>query len=77
MPRGDKGAYTDKQRRKAQHIEQSYEERGVPKETADEMIRVPDTKHIAVYCKGCWYKLNVFHEEQLLRPAELEKYKNG
>ena len=35
MPRGDKGAYTDKQKRKAQHIEQSYEERGVPKETAE------------------------------------------
>ena len=35
MPRGDKGAYTDKQKRKAQHIEQSYEERGVHKETAE------------------------------------------
>ncbi|MHB0766795.1 termination factor Rho [Stutzerimonas sp. NM35] len=33
MPRGDKSSYTDKQQRKAEHIEQSYEERGVaPKE---------------------------------------------
>ena len=33
MPRGDKGAYTDKQRRKAEHIEEGYEKRGVsPKE---------------------------------------------
>jgi plasmid stabilization system protein ParE len=34
MPRGDKDAYTDKQKRKAQHIEESYEERGVPKKEA-------------------------------------------
>ena len=29
MPRGDKGAYTDKQKRKAEHIEEGYEDRGV------------------------------------------------
>jgi hypothetical protein len=29
MPRGDKSAYTGKQKRKAEHIEQGYEERGV------------------------------------------------
>lgn len=29
MPRGSKGAYTDKQKRKAEHIEQSYEDKGV------------------------------------------------
>ena len=29
MPRGDKSSYTDKQKRKAAHIEQGYEERGV------------------------------------------------
>jgi plasmid stabilization system protein ParE len=35
MPRGDKGAYTDKQKRKAEHIEDSYEERGVSKKVAE------------------------------------------
>lgn len=35
MPRGDKSAYTDKQKRKAEHIEESYEERGVPHEEAE------------------------------------------
>jgi plasmid stabilization system protein ParE len=35
MPRGDKGAYTDKQKRKAAHIEESYEDRGVPKRQAE------------------------------------------
>ncbi|HEX8919976.1 MAG TPA: hypothetical protein VF766_00775 [Pyrinomonadaceae bacterium] len=35
MPRGDKGAYTDKQKRQAEHIEESYEERGVSEEEAE------------------------------------------
>ncbi|MBC8029804.1 MAG: plasmid stabilization protein [Pyrinomonadaceae bacterium] len=35
MPRGDKDAYTDKQKRKAEHIEDSYEERGVSKKEAE------------------------------------------
>ena len=30
MPRGDKSKYTDKQKRKAEHIADSYEERGTP-----------------------------------------------
>ena len=30
MPKGDKSAYTDKQKRKAEHIEEGYEQRGVP-----------------------------------------------
>ncbi|MDF3029645.1 MAG: plasmid stabilization protein [Moraxellaceae bacterium] len=35
MPRGDKSAYTDKQKRQAEHIEKGYEERGVKKEEAE------------------------------------------
>jgi plasmid stabilization system protein ParE len=35
MPRGDKSAYTDKQKRKAEHIEQGYEDRGVSHEEAE------------------------------------------
>ena len=34
MPRGDKSAYTDKQKRQAEHIEEGYQARGVPKEEA-------------------------------------------
>jgi plasmid stabilization system protein ParE len=34
MPRGDKSRYTDKQKRKAEHIEESYEDRGVPEDEA-------------------------------------------
>ena len=35
MPQGDKGKYTDKQKRKAEHIEEGYEKRGVSKKEAE------------------------------------------
>ena len=35
MPQGDKSAYTDKQKRKAEHIEEGYEERGLPEDEAE------------------------------------------
>jgi plasmid stabilization system protein ParE len=35
MPRGDKSAYTDKQKRQAEHIEESYEKRGVSEKEAE------------------------------------------
>ena len=35
MPRGDKSKYTDKQKRKAEHIEKGYEQRGVSKDEAE------------------------------------------
>jgi len=34
MPQGDKGKYTRKQKRQAEHIEDSYEDRGVSKKEA-------------------------------------------
>jgi hypothetical protein len=35
MPRGDKSKYTDEQKRQAQHIEESYESRGVSEKEAE------------------------------------------
>ena len=35
MPQNDKNKYTDKQKRKAEHIEESYEDRGTPKDEAE------------------------------------------
>jgi plasmid stabilization system protein ParE len=35
MPRGDKSKYTDKQKRKVDHIAEGYEKRGVPDEEAE------------------------------------------
>lgn len=35
MPRGDKDKYTDKQKRKAEHIEEGYKDRGVSADEAE------------------------------------------
>ncbi|CAA9524437.1 MAG: hypothetical protein AVDCRST_MAG91-2406 [uncultured Sphingomonadaceae bacterium] len=45
MPRGDKSAYTDKQKREAEHIEQSYESRGMPAEQAERIAWATVNKH--------------------------------
>lgn len=34
MPRGDKSAYTNRQKRKARHIEEGYEDRGISRKEA-------------------------------------------
>ena len=35
MPRGDKSKYTDKEKRQAEHIEEGYEKRGLPRREAE------------------------------------------
>jgi plasmid stabilization system protein ParE len=35
MPRGDKSKYTDKQERKADHIAEQYQDKGVPEKEAE------------------------------------------
>lgn len=35
MPQGDKSAYTAKQKRKAEHIEEGYEKKGVSEKEAE------------------------------------------
>jgi hypothetical protein len=35
MPRGDKGKYTEKQKRQAEHIEEGYESRGISDDEAE------------------------------------------
>jgi plasmid stabilization system protein ParE len=36
MPQGDKSSYTDKQKRQAEHIEDTYKEKGVTPDEAKE-----------------------------------------
>ena len=45
MPRGDKSKYTDKQKRTAEHIAVSYEERGVPEAEAEARAWATVNKH--------------------------------
>ena len=35
MPRGEKTKYTEKQKRQAEHIEEGYEERGLPEKESE------------------------------------------
>ncbi len=44
MPRGDKSKYTDKQVRQAEHIEEAYEKRGVPKAEAERRAWATENK---------------------------------
>lgn len=37
MSQGDKDKYTDKQKRKAEHIEEGYKEKGMSEEKAEEI----------------------------------------
>ena len=45
MPQGDKSAYTDKQKRQAEHIEESYEKRGTTDEEAERIAWATINKH--------------------------------
>ena len=42
MPRGDKSAYTDKQKRQAEHIEEGYKERGVSEDEAESRAKIDE-----------------------------------
>jgi hypothetical protein len=44
MPRGDKSSYTNKQKRKAEHIEEGYEDRGVSHKEAERRAWAPVNK---------------------------------
>jgi plasmid stabilization system protein ParE len=44
MPRGDKSAYSDKQKRQAEHIEEGYEKRGVSKKEAERRAWATENK---------------------------------
>jgi plasmid stabilization system protein ParE len=44
MARGDKSAYTDKQKRQARHIEEGYEKRGVSKKEAERRAWATENK---------------------------------
>lgn len=44
MPRGDKSAYTDKQKRQAEHIAKGYEARGVPEKEAERRAWATENK---------------------------------
>ncbi len=52
MPRGSKQSYTDKQKRQAKHIEESYEQRGVPEQEAKRRAWATENKVTGGGMKG-------------------------
>lgn len=52
MPRGSKNAYTDKQKRRAQHIAQGYEQRGVQPRDAQRIAWATENKRSGGGLKG-------------------------
>ncbi|KUG06552.1 hypothetical protein [Solirubrum puertoriconensis] len=45
MPQGDKSKYTDKQKRQAEHIEESYEKKGLSEDEAERRAWATVNKH--------------------------------
>jgi plasmid stabilization system protein ParE len=56
MPQGDKSAYTDKQKRQAEHIEEGYEKRGVPEKEAERRAWATENKISGGGKKSGWGK---------------------
>ncbi len=46
----------------------------IPGEISDKIVHLIDSKHVAVYSKGKWFKLYTYFQSQLLNPRELEMY---
>lgn len=44
----------------------------IPGIETDKVVHLNDSTHLAVYCDGCWYKMNVYQNGRLLWPCELE-----
>lgn len=39
----------------------------------DRLVHLNDSQHIVVYCRGKYYKMNVYHQSKLLQPKEIER----
>ncbi|KAI6196786.1 Acyltransferase ChoActase COT CPT domain containing protein [Aphelenchoides besseyi] len=44
----------------------------VPGEETDRFRHWDEARHIAVYCRGCWFKLPIHNGKRLLEPPELQ-----
>ncbi|KAI6172014.1 Carnitine O-palmitoyltransferase [Aphelenchoides besseyi] len=44
----------------------------IPGEETDRFRHWDEARHIAVYCRGCWFKLPIHNGKRLLEPAELQ-----
>jgi carnitine O-palmitoyltransferase 1 len=56
----------------SRQYERQFNTTRIPGEATDKLMHLEDSKHIAVYSNGKWYKMFVYYQSQLLNPKELE-----
>ena len=56
----------------ARQYERQFNTTRIPGEVGDKIVHYKDSKHLAVYSKGKWYKLNIYFHSKLLNAKELE-----
>lgn len=52
--------------------ERQFNTTRIPGEATDKLMHWKDSKHVAVYCKGKWYRLNCYHQSKVLNAKELQ-----
>lgn len=57
----------------ARQYDRQFNTTRVPGEATDRVVHYKDSKHIAVYSKGKWYKLFTYYQSQQLNAKELER----
>ena len=58
----------------SRQYERQFNTTRIPGEATDKLQHLKDSKHVAVYSNGKWFKLSVYCQSQLLNPRELETY---
>ena len=56
----------------SRQYERQFNTTRIPGEDTDQIVHYKDSKHVAVYSKGKWYKLYVYYQSQMLNAKELE-----
>ncbi len=54
--------------------ERQFNTTRVPGETGDKLVHYRDSKHVAVYCNGKWYKLYTYFNSKPLNAKELQMW---
>lgn len=56
----------------SRQYERQFNTTRIPGEQTDILMHYKDSKHVAVYCRGKWYKLYTYYQSQNLNARELE-----
>lgn len=56
----------------SRQYERQFNTTRIPGEVTDKVVHWKDSKHVAVYCQGKWFKLYTYYQSQPLNAKELE-----